>query len=100
MKDMQHGYAVWTCGMYTYVHIQVDAYMYVYILICSKKVVLFRFAALFDEISLKRNETWPWQKEISAKFRFVTKQKKSISGKPYSLAVSCWSRYLSSGGKN
>ncbi len=52
---------------------------------CSKNFVSFGFAEFFYEISPKRNETWPWRNEISAKCRSVTKQKKYISGKPYSL---------------
>jgi hypothetical protein len=48
------------------------------LLICSKNSFRFFFAEFFDKISPKRNETWPWQNEISAKFReisFVTKQR-------------------------
>ncbi len=58
--DMKHGYdhvrtRTRTCPC-TYIHI--------YILICSKISVSFRFAGFFDEISPKRNETWPWRNEI------------------------------------
>jgi hypothetical protein len=60
--------------------------MYMYILICSKNLVPFRFAEFFDKILPKQHETWPWQMKSRrnfATFHFVTKQKKSISGKPY-----------------
>jgi hypothetical protein len=45
-------------------YMEIYAYMCIYILICSKNFVSFRFAEFFDEISPKQNE-------ISAKFRYV-----------------------------
>ncbi len=95
---MQQGNAAWTCSknikerhagcvymyIYTFFYTYMDIYAYMYIyLYVVKNFVSFRFAKSFDKISPKRNETWPGQNEISEKFRFVTKQKKSISGKPY-----------------
>jgi hypothetical protein len=97
-KDMQHGHAVWTCGMdmqnghaawtfdmdmytflytdtythtvYTFFHTYMDVYAYMYIYLYAVKIS-FRYAEFFDEISPKRNETWPWQNEISEKFRDI-----------------------------
>jgi hypothetical protein len=47
--------------LHTYMY---STYILIFILICSKISVSFRFAGFFDEISPKRNETWPWRNEI------------------------------------
>ncbi len=88
-KDMQHEHAVWPCGMYIYVHIRVLSHIhghiwtYLYILICSMPNFLTKFRRMKGNKALEKNE-------ISAKFRFVTKQKKSISGKSYLHIVVTW----------
>jgi hypothetical protein len=73
---------VCTYTRFFYTYMDIYAYMYIYLYVV-KNFVSFRFAKYFDKTSPKRNETWPGQNEISEKFCFVTKQKKSISGKPY-----------------
>jgi hypothetical protein len=54
-----HVYVFFT-NTWTYMHICINTCIY---FICSKNIVLFRFADFFAEISPKRNEIWPWQNE-------------------------------------
>ncbi len=102
--DMQNGHSEWTCGMdirhghvNMYVHIQVRtctlfSHIHIYIYTCmgiNRCVlkILFRFVSPNFLTKFRQNETKHGLSKIkfrrnSAKFRFVTKQKKSISGKP------------------